>query len=424
MKRILFFITCCYGLTANAQNYLISFAGTGASATVNSVNVENLTKGTSLTLSGSDILQLTVSTGVNSFEPNQSSELKIYPNPTTNNSILQIYPPESGNAVISILDMTGKPLVQIRGYLENFIQEFRLSGLKNGLYIINVQGNNYQFSGKLLSNGKSSGKISVEKVNNVTRTIDKNTGKAESKGTQATVTMEYTTGDRLKFTGISGNFRTVIIDIPVSNKAVTFNFIACTDGDNNNYPVVEIGAQVWMADNLKTTKYNEGTDIPYKPEAVDWVAMASPAFCWYNNDAAANKNIYGALYNWYAASTANLCPTGWHVPSEPEWTILTTFLGGLSTSGGKMKESGTNHWSSPNTGATNSSGFTGLPGGYRSSASYSGNFFEIGVTGEFWSTTISPTTYPYSLYLDYWYARVVWEAPYKTVGFNIRCLKN
>jgi uncharacterized protein (TIGR02145 family) len=424
MKKLLFLITIFCAFKANAQNYLITFAGTGASSTVNSVKVENLTKSTSLTINGGDILQLTVSTGVNSVENNQASELKIYPNPMTDNSILEIYPPAAGNAVISVLDMTGKSVVQIQSYLENFRQDFRLSGLKNGFYIINVEGNNFQFSGKLISNGKSNGKISLEKINTVTRTVDNNTVKADSKGTQATVTMEYTTGDRLKFTGISGNFSTVITDIPASNKVITFNFIACTDGDNNNYPVVEIGTQVWMAENLKTTKYNEGTDIPNKTEAVDWVAMTTPAFCWYNNDAAANKNVYGALYNWFAASTANLCPAGWHVPSEPEWTILITYLGGLSTSGGKMKETGTSHWASPNAGATNSSGFTGLPGGYRGSAASSGNFREIMVTGEFWSTTIGPTTYPYSFYLDYWYATVTWEQPNKTVGFNVRCLKN
>jgi uncharacterized protein (TIGR02145 family) len=424
MKKFLFLIAIFCVLKANAQNYLITFNGTGASATVNSVKIENLTKNTSLTINGGDVLQLTVSTGVNSTETNQTSGLKIYPNPMTDNSILQIYPPEAGNAVISVLDLTGKSLAQTQSYLENFRQDFRLAGLKNGFYIINVEGNNFQFSEKLVSNGKSNGKISLEKINIVTQTIDKQTVKADSKGNQATVTMEYTTGDRLKFTGISGNFSTVITDIPASNKVITFNFIACTDGDNNNYPVVEIGTQVWMAENLKTTKYNEGTDIPYKPQAVDWVAMTSPAFCWYNNDAAANKNVYGALYNWFAASTANLCPVGWHVPSEPEWTILTTYLDGLSSSGGKMKETGTSHWASPNTGATNSSGFSGLPGGYRGSVNSSGNFDEIRVTGEFWSTTISPTTYPYSLYLDYWYARVVWEAPNKTVGFSIRCLKN
>jgi len=317
MKKFLFLIAIFCALKANAQNYLITFAGTGASATVNSVKVENLTKSTSLTINGGDVLQLTVSTGVNSIENNQTAELKIYPNPMTDNSILEIYPPEAGNAVISVLDMMGKSVVQIQSYLENVRQDFRLTGLRNGFYIINVEGNNFQFSEKLLSNGKSNGKISLEKINNVTRTIDKNTVKVDSKGAQATVTMEYTSGDRLKFTGISGNFSTVITDIPASNKVITFNFIACTDGDNNNYPVVEIGTQVWMAENLKTTKYNEGTDIPYKPEAADWIAMTSPAFCWYNNDAAANKNIYGALYNWFAATDSrNIAPAGWHVPTN------------------------------------------------------------------------------------------------------------
>jgi len=276
----------------------------------------------------------------------------------------------------------------------------------------------------LLSKGKSGGEINIEKLSNIYESVDRKIANTGSKGIIATVDMAYTSGDILKYTGISGNYSTVVIDVPTSDKTISFNFISCTDGDNNNYPVVEIGTQVWMAENLKTTRYNEGTAIPYKSDAAEWVAMSSPAYCWYNNDPDAYKNIYGALYNWYAASTSNLCPAGWHVPSEPEWTLLTTYLGGLSISGGKMKETGTNHWASPNTGATNSSGFTGLPGGYRGSINSSGNFYEIRETGEFWATTVSSNTYPYSLYLDYWYARVVWETANRTVGFNVRCLKN
>ena len=101
--------------------------------------------------------------------------------------------------------------------------------------------------------------------------------------------MEYTTGDRLKFTGISGNYSTVKTDIPESDKTITFNFIACTDGDNNNYPVVEIGTQVWMAENLKTTKYSDGTDIPLVTSNTAWIPLTTPGYCWYNNNEATTK---------------------------------------------------------------------------------------------------------------------------------------
>jgi len=149
MKKLLFLVAILCAFKTNAQNYLINFAAAGASPVVNSVKVENLTQNTFLTLSGSDILQLTTSTGIKTDENNQYYDLKIYPNPMTHNSILKIYPPESGNGVISVLDMTGRPIIKDQFYLENSLQEFKVSGLKSGFYIIDVKGRNFQYSGKL-----------------------------------------------------------------------------------------------------------------------------------------------------------------------------------------------------------------------------------------------------------------------------------
>ncbi len=132
-----------------------------------------------------------------------------------------------------------------------------------------------------------------------------------------------------------------------------------------------------MAENLKTTKHNDGTSIPNVTDNTAWKNLVTPAYCWYNNDIL-NKTPYGALYNWYTVNTGKLCPSGWHVPTDSEWTILTTYLGGLSIAGGKLKETGTGHWLNPNTGATNETGFTALPGGYRDSDN--GLFVEIKIT--------------------------------------------
>jgi uncharacterized protein (TIGR02145 family) len=423
MKKLFLLIAMAFALNLNAQNYLISFGGTGASTTVSSVKVENLTAGTSLTLNGGDVLRLNVITGISLIEKRQSAELTIYPNPTSDNAVLQISPPVAGEAIISVLDMAGKLVFKIPTYLENHLQGFNLSGLKSGFYLISVTGNNYQYSGKLLCNSKKSGTVSIEKISDIQVIKEKKTISG-SKGELATIDMDYTSGDILKFTGTSGIYKTVMTDIPTSNKTITFNFIECTDGRNNNYPVVEIGTQIWMAENLKTTKYNDGTNIPLVQDANTWTALSSPGFCWYNNDSVAYKDIYGALYNWYTADNNKLCPAGWHVPSYTEWATLVTYLGGTNAAGGKLKETGTSHFLSPNAGATNLSGFTGLPGGYRSSVNYAGNFYEIGVTGEWWTTTVSGNTFPDSFYVEYDYPVVINETNLQTVGFSVRCIKD
>ncbi|MDZ7633244.1 MAG: fibrobacter succinogenes major paralogous domain-containing protein [Bacteroidales bacterium] len=138
-----------------------------------------------------------------------------------------------------------------------------------------------------------------------------------------------------------------------------------TDSDGNVYKTLVIGTQIWLAENLKTTKFNDGSQIPFVSEETSWVAtLTTPGYCYYDNNTA-NKSVYGGLYNWYAVETGKLCPKGWHVPSDAEWTTITNLFGGESVAGNALKEKGTAHWTSPNDGATNESGFTALPGGNR-----------------------------------------------------------
>jgi uncharacterized protein (TIGR02145 family) len=139
-----------------------------------------------------------------------------------------------------------------------------------------------------------------------------------------------------------------------------------TDKDDNTYTAVTIGTQVWIIENLKTTKYNDGTTIPNITDNEVWANLTTPGYCWYDNDASTFKAIYGALYNWYAVNTGKLCPLGWHIPTRDDYTTLMLFLDTDGTwdnndAGGKLKETGTIHWLSPNIGATNESGFTALP---------------------------------------------------------------
>jgi uncharacterized protein (TIGR02145 family) len=196
-----------------------------------------------------------------------------------------------------------------------------------------------------------------------------------------------------------------------------------TDVDGNTYSTVIIGTQTWMNENLKTTKFNDGSAMLPVTDYSAWVGLTTPAYCWYNNDASTNKDTYGALYNWYAVNTGKLCPIGWHVPDVNELTTLIAYLGGENVAGGKLKETGTIHWHSPNTGATNSSGFTALPGGYRTSTSLT-PFGSVGYTGYWWCSTGSSFNTAWRYLLNSDAGTITKTGDYKLLGLSIRCLKD
>lgn len=170
---------------------------------------------------------------------------------------------------------------------------------------------------------------------------------------------------------------------PVNSNSwiVTENHL--TDPDGNAYTTVTIGTQVWTVENLKTTKYNDGVAIPNVTDSAQWVNLSTPGCCWYYNRLS-DKATYGVLYNWYVVNTGKLAPAGWHVPTEGDWNKLSTYLGGATLAGGKMKVTGTYYWGKPNIGATNSSGFSGLPGGFRFDW---GGFNDEGYFGDWWSSS-------------------------------------
>jgi uncharacterized protein (TIGR02145 family) len=171
-----------------------------------------------------------------------------------------------------------------------------------------------------------------------------------------------------------------------------------TDIDGNVYHTVTVGNQVWTVENLRVTHYRNGDAIPNITDNSLWYSLTSGAYCNYDN----NTNYtatYGRLYNWYAvADSRNIAPAGWHVPTDAEWQTLIDYLGGTSVAGGKMKEAGTTHWYSPNAGATNESGFSALPGGYRYDY---GGFDYLGFRAGFWSSSEYETNYAWTVYQVY-----------------------
>jgi uncharacterized protein (TIGR02145 family) len=398
-----------------SQDYLIHFAGTGGSTSVDNVKVENLTQGTTLTLNGTDILNLKgeSTTGINVYNTSERN-LKVYPNPATDYATIEFIAAAQGNATIAIYDQVGKTIVRTVTNLEKGTHTYQIDGMGSGVFIIGVTSETYSYAGKIVSQQKGTANARITRKN----FSDCTENESRFKSTNATIQMSYTTGNRLKFTGISGNYSTVLTDIPTGNKTITFDFIACTDGDNNHYPVVKIGTQTWMVENLKTTKFNNGTEIPNEPTDA-WPDLTTPAYCWYDNDAAANKATYGALYNWYAVNTGMLCPAGWHVPSDAEWTTLINYLGGESVAGDKLKETGSVHWIYENIG-TNEVGFTALPAGARWDFD---DFCCLLYKAYWWSTTEYDADNGWFRFMD-GYPNVYSNGRFKYNGMSVRCVKN
>jgi len=213
----------------------------------------------------------------------------------------------------------------------------------------------------------------------------------------------------------------------------TYKSDAIQDADGNYYNIVTIGNQAWLAENLRTTKYNDDTDIPLVNDPEVWQTLATPAYTWYDYDEAGNKNIYGGLYNWYTVNTGKICPAGWHVPGDEEWKELEMFLGmsqeqadafgsrGTNNEGGRLKETGMEHWLSPNTGATDEFVYTALPGGNRD---ISGIFYLKSYMALWWSSSLNSSDIPIYRGLSYNDGKIERAGTHLEDGFSVRCLKD
>jgi uncharacterized protein (TIGR02145 family) len=221
----------------------------------------------------------------------------------------------------------------------------------------------------------------------------------------------FATGCQDELTAYSNDLKQAAL----RNKSIAF------DIDGNLYHTVKIGSQVWMVENLRVTHYRNGEAIPNIEDHTQWPRLTSGAFCNYNNDPG-NVPTYGRLYNWYAVDDPRkLAPKGWHIPSDAEWTILAVYLGGKADAGGKLKEAATSHWLEPNTGATNETGFTAVPNGYR--GIFSG-FTNLGETAEMWTSTADDEDWVWARVIYFNSAELhVLEAG-RAAGFSVRCIKD
>ncbi len=409
---------------AFALDYTISFTGSGSS--VDSVRVQNITKGTNIKVPSGQVLFLKdVLTNVNDLS-DSGQKISLFPNPVTDISILSFYALISGNININIADVTGKNIFSENRKAETGKNIFKVS-LPQGIFFINISGAGINYTQKAVSYSKNILEPVVSGISNQAGNIQKS-NKA------AGVTMLFNDGDVLLYNASSGNNSTILSDSPSDSKTVDFEFAECKDADNNYYCTIKIGDQLWMAANLKTTKYRNGEDIPNVSDANDWKYLYSPGWCDHSNDPN-NGHIYGKLYNYYAVSDSrNIAPEGWHVATKDEWAAMINHVATHwsfleSETKALASRDGWRASTIENTPGyqpllNNYSGFTAKPGGDRGGF-FNGTFFNLSEVAFWWTATdfgnISDAYYMYFAFDVY---TTIISNGKKQYGFSVRCVKD
>jgi len=399
---------------AFALDYSITFSGFGAGTNVDSVQVQNLTKGTTVTVPIGNALNLyDLPNAVDKINADIES-VSIYPNPSQTSSTLTFNSTKAGITQIVAYSLDGRKTLSFSEKLEAGRNSFNLS-LPAGMYNVQINGDGFRYNTKVISQSL------ICRIPQISLNGQSTNTRVQKVKAVGTTNMFYTAGDQLLFKGYSGKNLTVVTDKPANNKTINFEFIECKDLDNNYYGVVRIGDQIWMLENLKTTKYNDGTAILNVTDSTTWANSVNGSYCWYNYDIK-NKDVYGALYNWQSVGTTKLAPTGWHVAYDEEWTEMENYLTANgynfdgTTSGNKMAKSlaSSTLWNgnirsdttigsiANNMSLNNSSGFSAIPSG-----SLYGNFgigvwLNGGYVTNWWTASAQNTDEAWSrdLYFD------------------------
>ena len=343
-------------------------------------------------------------------------------------------------AEIGPSDAFSDPSAQLMSVESVYSEWFVGTGLDNNPFEefeFNIYRDGYLYVSELTQTNYTDGGLPYNETHCYTVTAIDETGEsAHSNEVCATTNVEIlnpeisVTPDALNFNIENDSISSSNIAIsntgntPLEVQLTTGDEIACVDIDGNIYETVQIGEQIWTTTNLKVTHYRNGDPIPTGYSNSEWSNLddtETGAYAVYN-DQESNADTYGYLYNWYAVDDSrNIAPEGWHIPTDAEWQTLVDYLGGESVAGGKMKETGTSHWNSPNTGATNESGFTALPAGYR--LSY-GKYGSMGNYGYFWSSSEANSDSAWYRTLGYNNSEVSRYNYLKELGFTVRVIRD
>jgi len=413
---------------------------------LDSILIVNVTQGVDTMLYAPDtVLVLDYVSGIDdktTKDGNRFSVSQNYPNPFYEKTKIDLFLSNGERIKISIRDILGREVAYYEKDLNAGHHSFEFYPSSEKCYFLTATGNQMHKTIKMMNAAAITSH--GERCRLVYAGYEKMSG---FKSNKATNRFGFTLGDELKFTSYTGVEVAEITDAPTGSQTYVFQFdgwTPCpgiptiTDIDGNIYNTVQIGNQCWMKSNLKTTTYQNGTVIPNVTDINTWKNLTTGAYVWYNNDTSW-KDPYGALYNAYTTVDTNgLCPSGWHVPTDDEWTALTDFIGGIaephgnelkscrqvnSPLGGDCNTTEHPRWEERDTFyGTDDYGFSGLPGGHRHDH---GNFYKLGTYSFWWSSTEYSSTN--MLYRALFYANglvSVQGSPIKQNGFSVRCLKD
>ncbi|MBS2099411.1 fibrobacter succinogenes major paralogous domain-containing protein [Carboxylicivirga linearis] len=424
---------------AKAQDYTINFTAGGDASGIDEITATNLTTNETITVPGSDAIILrSVSTQIDGISASET--LQIASNPYNSSTTLKYQSKSITSGIISINSLSGMVIQSLNVSLSAGDNQFKIAANNPGIYIVTLITEESRNNIKVIQTGSGVGQITYEgSINSIQKVL---------KSSQAENVLNISPEDIVSMKIRQGNLVTILNDVPEASTTIDVELYECKDGDNNTYPIVQIGNQWWMAENLKTTTYSNGTPIPNITSDNDWSNLensnSNKAYCFFNNNADLN---FGALYTYGAAVNGETqvgdkpiqgaCPTGWHVPNDKEWNEMLTYLinNGFnydgSTDENKVAKAlaSNREWESYyyeegfigiDLSKNNKSGFTALSVGVR----YNDEGFSGPDGASWWSFTESDSQYAYNWYLTSDSYGLGTEDTQKSHGLSVRCIKD
>jgi len=442
MKKHLLLTVCglfIISIQGKAQDLYRSFTSTdlnGNNITIDSITATNLTSGDIVKLAGTETLVLKSSTtGFNDI----STEMKLsaIPNPFENYTTLSFSLEKEEHVLIRLLTVSGKVAVSFRNNLTPANYKFKVSGPKAGMYILNISTGSFNRSLKIIQKD-----YGTAEIKNIRTSSLSNPESKPLKAVELVPTLAFSDGDTIHYTlknklnSYIDTTTEIVTSASDPEVLISGTFEICFDHEGNWYKIVKIGSQIWIADNLRATKFPNGTDIPLVTDNKAWKSLGDndkdKAYCWYNNDKnyAFAKN-YGALYTYAAATNGDnsgsnvqgICPDGWHLPSESEWGVLEAYVknDGYDGEEATALKSKTG-WNMGN--GLDIYGFSALPNGYRKPNE--GYFTAAGVHGTMWTSTEVDNSNERAFHkaMDANYKTIFEYGDVKSGGFGVRCVKD